>query len=91
MKNKIFILFQLTLLLFFSCGKKIDAPGDPKTVKAAAVILRERPDVVSGFGSLSFVSKVDITSPQEAVIKTLFFREGDFIRAGQLVVLLENP
>jgi len=60
-------------------------------VRGAPVVAREMPDFASGFGSLSFISKIDITAPQEAVIKKLFFREGDFVRQGDQVLLLENP
>jgi len=91
MKIYFFIVFQLTLLLFLSCEKQIDILADPKAVRAATVIAREHPNEASGFGSLSFVSKVDITSPQESVISKLFFREGDFISQGYLAIQLENP
>ena len=91
-------LFQLTVLLiaycinFLSCGKDAEgAVSEARAVKGTAAAARERPDDASGFGSLSFISKVDITSPQEAVIRRLYFREGDFINQGQIVILLENP
>jgi multidrug efflux pump subunit AcrA (membrane-fusion protein) len=60
-------------------------------VKAAAVKLREIPDETGGFGSLSFLTKVDISAPQEGRIKKLFFREGDRVGEDQPVLLLENP
>ncbi len=91
MKVKKLILIQLTVLLCFACGKQADTGNEARKVKGAAAVIREMPDEASGFGSLSFLSKVDITAPQEAVIKKLFFREGDFVRQGQKVILLENP
>ena len=91
MKFKIIIFIPLILILLFSCKKQIDSVSNPKAVRAAPVIAREHPDETSGFGSLSFISKIDITSPQEAVIKKLYFREGDYIRAGELALQLENP
>ena len=91
MKIKIIIALQLTFILFYSCDNKADTSIDLKTVRAALVTAREYPDETGGFGNLSFISKVDITSPQESVIKRLFFREGDFISQGQLVIQLENP
>jgi RND family efflux transporter MFP subunit len=79
-------------MLIFACAKNsLDESGEEKKVKGVSVTAREIPDEVSGFGSLSFLSKVDITSPQEAVIKRLFFREGDFVKQGELIVQLENP
>jgi RND family efflux transporter MFP subunit len=92
MKIKILFLFQLTLVFFFACAKhNLDLADEPRKIKGTAAVIRELPDEVSGFGSLSFLSKVDITSPQEGVIKKLYFREGDFVKQGELLVLLENP
>jgi len=91
MKVKILILIQLTALLCFTCAKQADTGNETRMVKSAAAVVREMPDEASGFGSLSFLSKVDIAAPQEAVIKKLFSREGDFVRQGQQVILLENP
>ena len=88
---KTLIIIQLTVLLFFSCSKQQANNNNETEVRSALVSFREQPDEVSGFGSLSFLSKVDITSPQEAVIKKLFFREGDYVRQGELLVQLENP
>jgi len=86
---KILILFQLTAV-FFACAKQ-PAGLETRKVRGSAAVIREAPEETSGFGSLSFLTKVDITAPQEAVIKKLFFREGDFVRQGELVLLLENP
>ena len=90
MKN--IIIIQLTVLLFFACTKNsLNDGNEERKVKGVSVTTREIPDEVSGFGSLSFLSKVDITSPQEAIIKKIFFREGDFVGQGELIVQLENP
>jgi len=98
MKLKILVLFQLTFFLIVSCDNTALFPknaqnsgNEPRIVRAFAAVSREMPDETSGFGSLSFLSKVDITSPQEAVIRRLYFREGDYISEGQIIVLLENP
>jgi len=92
MKIKILFLLLLTFLLFFSCGKKDKyLTNEARMVKGAAAFVREIPDEAGGFGSLSFLSKVDITSPQEAVIKKIYYREGDYARQGTLVIQLENP
>jgi len=86
------VIIQLTVLLFFACAKNtLNDSDEARKVKGVSVTVREIPDEVSGFGSLSFLTKVDITSPQEAVIKKLFFREGDFVKTGDLIVRLENP
>ena len=92
MKKNIVLIFHITLLLVFSCDRNIiNNSEEARSVRGIAVIEREQPDEASGFGSLSFLTKVDITSPQDAVIKNLFFREGDYIDRGQVVLQLENP
>jgi len=92
MKLKYFLFLQLTILLILSCDKPHEEIfGGSRSVRGITVSVREIPDTASGFGSLSFISKVDITSPQEAVIRRLFFREGDFVNSGQIIIQLENP
>jgi len=86
---KTLALLQLTAV-FFACAKQ-QAGLETRKVRGSAAVVREMPEETSGFGSLSFLTKVDITAPQEAVIKKLFFREGDYVRQGDLVLLLENP
>ena len=89
---KIKNLFIISLLFFcFACAKDTDIGDGTKKVRVTQAVIHEQPDEASGFGSLSFLTKVDITSPQEAVIKKLYFREGDFVRQGQVVIQLENP
>ena len=92
MKNKLMLLFQLTFLLFIACeSQAVNIKNDIRRVKGTIAAVRERPDEISGFGNLSFLSKVDISSPQDSVIRRLFFREGDFIMQDQVVIQLENP
>jgi RND family efflux transporter MFP subunit len=89
---KVFLLLQTIILLFYSCGKNDEnLTGEVRKVKGSAAIIREIPNEAGGFGSLSFLSKVDVTSPQEAVIKKLYFREGDYAKQGTLIIQLENP
>jgi len=92
MKVKMLIAIHLTVMVLFSCAKQSANRNDEaRKVKWTTAVVRELPDEASGFGSLSFLSKVDIASPQEAVIKKIYFREGDFVRQGAVAVLLENP
>jgi len=91
MKIKKLILIFLAALLCFACKKEEIINDETNRVRGAAAVSREQPDEASGFGSLSFVSKLDVTAPQEAVIKRLYCREGDFVRQGALIVQLENP
>jgi RND family efflux transporter MFP subunit len=62
-----------------------------RQVQAAAVEMREMPNEVNGFGSLSYLKKFDVSASQDAVLGGLFFREGDSVRRGQRVARLENP
>ena len=92
MNKKILVIIQLTALFCFACARQSGAVGsEARRVRGAAAAVRELPDETSGFGSLSFLTKVDIASPQDAVIKKIYFREGDFVRQGALAVQLENP
>jgi len=89
---KIKNVFIIGLLFFcFACAKNINISEGTKKVRVTPAVTHEQPDEASGFGSLSFLTKVDITSPQEAVIKKLYFREGDYVRQEQVVIQLENP
>jgi RND family efflux transporter MFP subunit len=76
-----------------SCGgRETPAPSEnPRRVDLAAAERRELPDEVRGFGTLSFRKKVDIAAPQDAVLERLYFREGEAVREGDEVALLENP
>jgi multidrug efflux pump subunit AcrA (membrane-fusion protein) len=92
----IFMLFIVPLLLFLSCGKNLkdnnDLVSDNRPqVKAAAVTNREIHEEFKGFGSLSFIKKVDIASPADAVVEKLLKREGDLVDAGDIVSVLINP
>jgi len=91
MKFKNLIIISLIFVFCFSCKKNTNISDNPKNVRVTSAVIREQPDEASGFGSLSFLTKVDITSPQEAVIKKLYFREGDYTRQRQIIILLENP
>jgi len=92
MKTNIIFLLHITLLVCLSCDKhSLNANNEIKSVRGIIAAERELPDEASGFGSLSFLTKVDITSPQDAVIKKLFFREGDNVKQGQVIIQLENP
>jgi multidrug efflux pump subunit AcrA (membrane-fusion protein) len=92
MKIKTITILHVTVLICLTCGNQpVNFNNEPRRVRGAIAAVRELPDTTSGFGSLSFVSKVDVTSAQEAVIKKINFREGDLVRQGDVLFLLENP
>jgi multidrug efflux pump subunit AcrA (membrane-fusion protein) len=74
-----------------ACSNRTPGIEEARRVKGAAALIRELPEEAGGFGSLSFLTKVDIASPQDGRIKKLYFREGDFVPQGALVLGLENP
>jgi multidrug efflux pump subunit AcrA (membrane-fusion protein) len=90
-----FVSIFIPLIIFISCDKNDlnnDLVSDNRTqVKAAAVASREIFEEVKGFGSLSFIRKVDIASPADGVLEKLLKREGDFVNEGDIVSVLVNP
>jgi multidrug efflux pump subunit AcrA (membrane-fusion protein) len=75
-----------------ACAGSSSASGIPEqNVEAATVGERLITDDISGFGVLSFLTKVDITAPQDGVIARLNCREGDLVREGDTVLVLDNP
>jgi len=87
-------------LVFASCGKArgemaVRASGAGKTelrqVRTCLVKEITIPDELSGFGSLSFLKKVDITSPQEGTVRTMLRQEGTPVLQGSVVAVLHNP
>jgi len=92
MNVKILLFIQLTSLFCFACTKhSANVIDETRKVRSCTAVIRELPDETSGFGSLSFLSKVDVASPQDAVIKKILYREGDYVRQGNQLLLLENP
>jgi RND family efflux transporter MFP subunit len=81
------------VLLFASCaGEARRSPGEEaRRVRGAEVKSRELPDEIEGFGTLSFLKKVDLGAPEDGVLKSLYYREGDLVPGGAEVAVLENP
>ncbi|MDR2029552.1 MAG: efflux RND transporter periplasmic adaptor subunit [Treponema sp.] len=63
----------------------------PRPVRGVVVGERNIPHEISGFGTLSFLKKVDVAAPQDAVLAALYYREGDKVNPGDKLALLENP
>ena len=83
----------LIFLCFLSCANSQipEIDESPLLVRMSPVLLRDNPDEVKGFGSLSFIKKFEVVSALEGVLETLYFREGDSIKQGDLVAVLYNP
>ncbi|MDR1618827.1 MAG: efflux RND transporter periplasmic adaptor subunit [Treponema sp.] len=90
----VILTVMLTVMpaLFSSCaGAAKDAAEKPRALRGKAAAFRELSGTAEGFGSLSFLTKVDILAPQEGTVKRLYYREGDTVTEGGTVVLLANP
>ena len=85
-----FIIFNASLL---SCTKsEVPIAGDgPLPVRMVPAVTREMAEEVNGFGSLSFLKKIELSSSVDGVLKVLYFREGDSINRGELVGEIINP
>jgi RND family efflux transporter MFP subunit len=79
-------------LLPFSCSK-VQASSENGIARVKAAVVEERlvRDTATGFGPLSFITKVDIAAPQDGKVSRLYYREGDRAFEGSPAVLLENP
>jgi RND family efflux transporter MFP subunit len=85
-----FCFMVLTVFLCFACSTAREQVTE-RNVKGVTAVLQEIPDEAGGFGTLSFITKLDITAAQDGVIKNIYFREGSDVRQGQLVIVLDNP
>ena len=87
---KLLVIFTIIQFLFFSCAEN-NEPEIIRQVKGAAAVSGEIPDEAGGFGTLSFLTKLDITASQDGLVNKLYYREGSFVPFGETVILLENP
>jgi multidrug efflux pump subunit AcrA (membrane-fusion protein) len=61
------------------------------TVRVSQAEAVDKPNEVTGFGSLSFLQKNDISAQQEGEIAAIYHREGEEVRKGDILALLKNP
>ena len=95
MKNKFlfFLIGLVNLTGFISCNDsqvKFEEES-PLPVRMSPVMIREDPEEIRGFGSLSFLKKFEVISSLDGVLEALHFREGDRINTGDLIAVLSNP
>ena len=93
MKFYLSIIIPIICIGFLGCNKKPDtSPGETvRQVRGSMVEMKDVPNEINGFGTLSFIKKIDVTSPQDGVIKNMPYREGDIVSKGNLIAELENP
>ncbi|MCL2129363.1 MAG: hypothetical protein FWH35_03305, partial [Treponema sp.] len=81
MKFYLLIIIPIICIGFLGCNKKPDtSPGETvRQVRGSMVEMKDVPNEINGFGTLSFIKKIDVTSPQDGVIKNMPYREGDIV------------
>ncbi|MCL1928588.1 MAG: efflux RND transporter periplasmic adaptor subunit [Treponema sp.] len=88
-----FLLSCFILGVFLSSCKKVQAATDgyiPR-VKIAAAEEKMITEEVTGFGSLSFLTKVDVNASQDGVINRIYYREGTVVPNAAKIVEINNP
>ncbi|GMO48525.1 MAG: efflux RND transporter periplasmic adaptor subunit [Termitinemataceae bacterium] len=87
------IILSVCLFSVLSCAnlKKDAQIENVKKVKGEVVKQSEIPNTIDGFGTLSYQKKVDVISKQEGSLAKIYFKEGQKINKGDVVVMLENP
>jgi len=92
MRNILFAFFVLLAGIILSCEKaKASSEGYIPKVKVEAAEEQLLTEEVSGFGSLSFLTKVDVNASQEGVIRRIYYREGAPVQKGARLVVVDNP
>lgn len=90
------LIFTLTVLLFFSfimgCDKdkKAAAPPQPPEVKVAKVIQKTTPIYKEFVGQTRGQSEVEIRARVEGFLETVNFKEGTFVKKGQLLYTIDK-
>ena len=84
------------LLIFtavlFSCVKAhASADGAVLRVKTSLAEEKILTEEISGFGSLTFLTKVDVNASQEGVIRRIYYREGALAPNNAKLVEMDNP
>jgi len=89
---KFTILSVLTVCLL-SCAnnRKQEVDESPLPARMAVVTVKEITEEVSGFGSLSYLKKIELVSSLDGILEVFHFREGDKIETGDIVGILKNP
>lgn len=86
----IICLLLITSMMSVSCKGKSNTETQIKQVRVGNIKPRNIPNEIQGFGTLSFVKKIDVSSAQDGSLKTIYFREGAEVRAGAVLAVLDN-
>ena len=94
--HKIFALLIIIglvyfIILHFKAEKKAPAPTmPPRPVKTAKAFTKSVDNYIESFGNLSADQSVDIISQVTGQIKEIKFCEGDIVKKGQLLVIIDE-
>ena len=90
MKNIILLIILSISILYSGCRDNHEVES-VRSVKGVAAVTREINNEICGFGTLSYLSKLDITASQDGLVEKFCFREGDNVLRGDLLIQLVNP
>ncbi|MEI6054815.1 MAG: efflux RND transporter periplasmic adaptor subunit [Lentisphaerota bacterium] len=81
----------LTLLLTYACTKHETSTNiTPIKVQTMQVITKDIPVEINSFGTLSPYKNVDIKAQVSGQINKIYFKEGSFIKKGELLISIDD-
>ena len=95
--SQIRIMFISTLLFSLSCiscsddegaGQKFSMP--PMPAEVVSVKMRKMTDTFEAVGTIEAIEEITVVSEIDAVIKSLPFKEGTYIKQGELIAQLDD-
>ena len=91
-RNNYYLFYSVFLLTLFSCGKtRVSSDVYIPRVKVAAVEEKLLTEEVAGFGSLAFLTKVDVNAFQDGTIRRIYYREGSEVPKAAKIIEMDNP
>jgi membrane fusion protein (multidrug efflux system) len=93
--QKVFLLiYTFMLLIIIGCGREKAGGGGfsmpPVAVEVSPVIVQKVADKFEGVGTIEAIEAVTVVSEIEGAVKALPFKEGGFIKRGELIAQLDD-
>jgi membrane fusion protein (multidrug efflux system) len=90
--KRLFLASGLSLLAALACKKEEDAkaPPPPPLVKVADSVSRDVPIFVEAIGQTRGNEEVEISARVEGFLQTMSFKEGSFVKKGQVLYTIDN-
>src|SRR4051812_18696926 len=86
-------LFAAAVLLLTGCNRSNDAAAaaaPPVPVQMAVAVRQDVPRTIDSIGNVQSIRTVAIKSQVDGIIAQIHFREGDEVKAGDLLVTLDR-